>query len=518
MRNLGVLSVLLLGVSTLGVSGAQAGNYVPQQNYGGADVVVNMDVLANSGYGSAPSGIAPVLQQPLQAPRMMQQPPLPPLRRPMPHGLQQGLQNNSAAAGASAYPGYVSAPVPLQMAPAPLPLPPQAMPMPPQQPPMNISQPAPIAPRIAKPLPNDLPDITPVAESAPSAPAPAAAAVNENVLWDRQTAAAAPAAMAKAPLPAPSAPNPYEPTPYSTSELAASAAPKVAEKAPKKIPERTPEKTVAKAAAPEMTYMEKPVADATPPADEPARQLLAQAREKADSSAAHEERQVVLFDNAPSAPKSNATQTASLKPSALPMPPEENLKEPAPLVADNAPMPTPVLKSAAITPSAPIVASLPKPTVSSAFAPAAEAEQKVASIKPVSLPDVAPASIPNEATKKAETVVDDFEAYRLLFDRSSAELKPTEREVLDNIIARLKRDDGIRLQLRAYAAGTPDTTSQARRLSLSRALAVRSYLAQQGISLARLDVRALGMGTSAMGDVATRADIPADRVDLIFTR
>ena len=53
-------------------------------------------------------------------------------------------------------------------------------------------------------------------------------------------------------------------------------------------------------------------------------------------------------------------------------------------------------------------------------------------------------------------------------------------------------NDRLRAQIIAYAAGTSDTASQARRLSLSRALAVRAYMIEKGIASTRLDVRALG--------------------------
>ena len=56
-----------------------------------------------------------------------------------------------------------------------------------------------------------------------------------------------------------------------------------------------------------------------------------------------------------------------------------------------------------------------------------------------------------------------------------------------------------------YAAGIPEDPSTARRLSLSRALAVRSVLMADGVSSARIYVRALG---TAGGD-----EVP-DRVDL----
>jgi hypothetical protein len=62
----------------------------------------------------------------------------------------------------------------------------------------------------------------------------------------------------------------------------------------------------------------------------------------------------------------------------------------------------------------------------------------------------------------------------------------------------------------AYAAGTPEDPSTARRLSLARALAVRSALIADGVSSTRIYVRALG----AQPGGALAGDAPADRVDL----
>ncbi len=54
----------------------------------------------------------------------------------------------------------------------------------------------------------------------------------------------------------------------------------------------------------------------------------------------------------------------------------------------------------------------------------------------------------------------------------------------------------LRVQLLAYAGGEALSSSKARRLSLSRALAVRSYLIENGLRSTRIDVRALGDKTT----------------------
>ena len=95
------------------------------------------------------------------------------------------------------------------------------------------------------------------------------------------------------------------------------------------------------------------------------------------------------------------------------------------------------------------------------------------------------------------------------FPSGTSELPEAARALLERTAAEMKRDDTTRLQLVAYAAGTDDASSQARRLSLSRALAVRSYLIENGVRSTRMDVRALGNKVP---------DGPPDRVDVMLVR
>jgi outer membrane protein OmpA-like peptidoglycan-associated protein len=98
---------------------------------------------------------------------------------------------------------------------------------------------------------------------------------------------------------------------------------------------------------------------------------------------------------------------------------------------------------------------------------------------------------------------------RVLFEGESADLSPAAMAALDALVSRLERQPDLRLQLKAYASGTGEMASRARRLSFSRALAVRSYLIERGVRGTRIDVRALGSDT----DVA-----PRDRVDLVVAQ
>lgn len=97
----------------------------------------------------------------------------------------------------------------------------------------------------------------------------------------------------------------------------------------------------------------------------------------------------------------------------------------------------------------------------------------------------------------------------LEFSGGSSEIDPVLAAKLDNIADRMSGIIDGRLQVRAYASGEDGTTSSARRISLARALSVRSYLMDKGIKPTRVDVRALGSETDRS---------PVDRVDLIFVR
>lgn len=97
-------------------------------------------------------------------------------------------------------------------------------------------------------------------------------------------------------------------------------------------------------------------------------------------------------------------------------------------------------------------------------------------------------------------------SIRICFAEGSADLPAAAQRELKQLAEQLATDESLHVQLLAYASGSPDTESRARRVSLSRALAVRSYLMQQGVRSTRMDVRALGRNVEGE---------PADRVDII---
>ena len=113
--------------------------------------------------------------------------------------------------------------------------------------------------------------------------------------------------------------------------------------------------------------------------------------------------------------------------------------------------------------------------------------------------------VPREPPTSVET---EKEYITLPFNEGDTELDGDVRTNLaDNILPLLKQNPSWRLQIQAFASTTEDQLGNARRTSLSRGLAVRTYLLDQGIEARRMDVRALGMQTDRE---------PADRVDFVF--
>lgn len=127
----------------------------------------------------------------------------------------------------------------------------------------------------------------------------------------------------------------------------------------------------------------------------------------------------------------------------------------------------------------------------------AEPETELAALDPAPTPmtPVAP-SLPGET-------------MQITFDVGESALPASAQAPLASLAAALGQDETLRLQLKAYAGGGDDSASHARRLSLSRALAVRSKLIEQGVRSTRIDVRALG-NKSENGT--------SDRVDVILVQ
>ena len=134
----------------------------------------------------------------------------------------------------------------------------------------------------------------------------------------------------------------------------------------------------------------------------------------------------------------------------------------------------------------------PAPTKAIPAAPATRDPVKSAPIGQIPAP--APAKQMAALPKVPKGVVTQS-TLRLAFSGGSSKLSSAVETDLKALAKTLSANADLRLQLKAYAAGTKDTVSRARRLSLSRAVSVRSYLIRQGVRSTRIDVRALGNKT-----------------------
>ncbi|MEQ8332227.1 OmpA family protein [Nisaea sp.] len=83
-------------------------------------------------------------------------------------------------------------------------------------------------------------------------------------------------------------------------------------------------------------------------------------------------------------------------------------------------------------------------------------------------------------------------AISIAFGTDAKSLPANAEGTLDDVAQKMKADTAMRVQLLAYASAGERSEAKARRLSLSRALEVRSYLIGKGVASTRMDVRALG--------------------------
>ncbi|WP_341895724.1 OmpA family protein [Ferrovibrio terrae] len=217
----------------------------------------------------------------------------------------------------------------------------------------------------------------------------------------------------------------------------------------------------------------------------------------------------------PAAPKSDA---AAAPVAAAPAPVQAAPVQPAPaappVAVAPAPMPAPVPGTPmAVAPapqtSAPVAAA-PAPAPAPAAPPAPVATPAPAPIAPVTTP--APATTPAQQMATAPAAPRPVPApaaqggvVTVSFPGGQGELPSADLAALDGLAKQYASGED-RLQIRAYASSTvADGGSGARRLSLTRALAVRQYLIDKGIRSTRIDVRALGAPTD--GSAADRVEI-----------
>ena len=212
--------------------------------------------------------------------------------------------------------------------------------------------------------------------------------------------------------------------------------------------------------------------------------------------------------------KHHAAKPKAVK-EAIPAVTQENVQAPTPAPAP-APVPAPAPSSPAPAPAnsgpmslapatlapkvTPAPAPVPAPTPAPAPAPAPSAapSQGPGPVALTAQQPSAPENAPAAGTQESLSTI--------VFDKDSARLPDGARDTLAHLASRMTEDATLEVQLLAYAAGDEENASKARRLSLSRALAVRSFLIDQGVRSTRIEVRALGNNVP---------DGSPDRVDII---
>ncbi len=205
--------------------------------------------------------------------------------------------------------------------------------------------------------------------------------------------------------------------------------------------------------------------------------------------------------DATEAAKFDAVATPVVKMDTAPIPSPEKAEGMKAEVADDAaekiteatPTPTPATDAVepAKTPDENVVAEASAPAVTTE---PKDEEIQLAAIAPSAGPTVAkaPSASPENLT-------------RILFAENAADLPDDAQAGLQAIAETLKESGRENVQLLAYGSGA--SVSAARRLSLGRALAVRSKLMELGVDNRQIEVRALG---------EPEGGGPSDRVDLLL--
>lgn len=193
-----------------------------------------------------------------------------------------------------------------------------------------------------------------------------------------------------------------------------------------------------------------------------------------------------------------AQPTETTPPSAPPAVPPSVANAPAqPVAPGQSAAPAGPAPPAAVIPSGP-----PPPTVTlGPLAPAPPAPK---------LPPPPPPTVAAEAGGDASPIPG---GLRVVFTEGRAELSPETDEALKKFASGAPKFPTTSVSVAAYATATPDDPSTSRRLSLSRALAIRSVLIAEGFDSSRIYVRALGPDKAAEQG-GSEHEPPADRVDV----
>ncbi|TQV81723.1 OmpA family protein [Denitrobaculum tricleocarpae] len=156
-----------------------------------------------------------------------------------------------------------------------------------------------------------------------------------------------------------------------------------------------------------------------------------------------------------------------------------------------------------VTPSA--IAQAPAASTVTAPAPAAATPAPQPAAPQLQANDAAPATPSTQTASRGDTGTQVSEV-QVLFNSTEAGLSGPAQSALESVAQAMLEDESSEVQLFAYAGQADIDATQARRLSLSRAMAVRAFLIGKGVRPARMQVRALGNKTTSGSP---------DRVDVV---
>jgi outer membrane protein OmpA-like peptidoglycan-associated protein len=187
-------------------------------------------------------------------------------------------------------------------------------------------------------------------------------------------------------------------------------------------------------------------------------------------------------------PTPEQMRAALLVPMPRPKPTPESL---AALVPMPRPKPTIVVAEAAHKAKPPQIGTEAAPAHEGALT----SPQSAAAIATELRGTTAPAAAPTPVNPIAGFSV----VTRVRFRNGHSDLGDEAKASLDTLAARLLANEE-RVRLAAFSGQAGDTSSEARRLSLERALAVRTYLVSKGVPISRVDVLAFGGSTDGSSD------------------
>ena len=167
----------------------------------------------------------------------------------------------------------------------------------------------------------------------------------------------------------------------------------------------------------------------------------------------------------------------------------------------------PAAPTAPATPSA-AAAAKPATTPPAASLPSAPPPEVslTPNAPPIPAPSV-PAPVPSAAALPSSTSTQTADGLRVNFPPGESAVGPDSAAALKHLASAAKaKGAGASFNVVAYAPGSPSDPSTARRLSLSRALAVRASLIAAGVDGANIYVRALGEPPASAPGGADRAD------------